>query len=714
MIKYNYLIKRNEQDEIRSYVPALPQELEDLCLIEGPNASGKSTLLHIIALALYGKNNPNVCKPLKQKMYRLLESENQELTFDVVLENTQTGVSIHAAKSSPESDKIDLWETEDGKEHRLSAEGFNTKYNLIYDIPNDPTARLKDLTHDLLEQHHLVGGKLNNLRLSSRDLLTEIQNARDPDRLKKVEELIANSNSELNQLKKGIEVDAAFQKKFEQYAYSKLYSKYRQMDVSLSEKISNLQKRTRSVKKEKRSKDKEIVLLQSEARTEALQIMNYRDEINHSVIQILGSSKTLVSWSNLNIQECLFMPDPNSILEDGIHYFKRLLIEDRASLKKNKNLEQANFYAELLFVLKGHSTLHIEIPGMRKSVADLIGILQTSLDKLTPDKHRLEAVDKCIENLIGMEKSYKHFIAEFTPRINDILTHINADEEEFDNELYQHEDMVDDLQKKKEQHEKDILKYRDQCIKAGLHEEIILSNLALLENDDELQLYAANNEQSFIQHISKLESRYFEKDQRKNEKEAKLDRLTSEQQDILSKKPHRCQHRKQDITVLYGKIEALEQRLRKTCVDLLKALPDITDSTKLSPDHQNFYDQVALYLGTKVGSVRHVEGEYEIEKIDLIKGIIHTKSGKEINLLDMGTGQGQGAYLQGLLASNDDRKVIALIDEVAMMDSKTISPVINRLCEMYRKGKLICGIIVQRSEVLHADGLLREAGDAER
>lgn len=69
MIKYDYLIKRDEQDEIRTYTPVLPRELDDICLIEGPNSSGKSTLLHIIALALNGKDNPGVCKALKDKMH---------------------------------------------------------------------------------------------------------------------------------------------------------------------------------------------------------------------------------------------------------------------------------------------------------------------------------------------------------------------------------------------------------------------------------------------------------------------------------------------------------------------------------------------------------------------------------------------------------------------------------------------------------------------
>ncbi len=712
MIKYDYVIKRNEQDEIRTYTPALPKTLDDLCLIEGPNSSGKSTLLHIIALALNGKENPGVCKALKQKMHRLLESEHQETTFDVILKNEHANITIQAEKSSPNSSKIDLWEIENGIKHRLSSDLFDQKYKLIYDIPNDPTTRLKDLTHDLLEKHHQIGRKLNNFRLSIRDLLNEINNARDPLRLTKVEDIISKSENELLKLKKSIKIDKTFLKKFEQYTYSKLYSKHIYLEKDISSRITDLQKRKKTVKREKKSKDKKLALLQTQARAEAMKIIDSRNEVCHSISEILESSPIIDSFSNLNIQNCLFMPDQNNLLTKRIHHLKRDLLDLRAELSKNDDIEKANFYQELLLVLGGHSSLDIEIPGLERRVSDLIDILQSSLRDLVPKKHKLESLDKCLEHLNLMEKSYNHFVAEYLPRINNVLPHIGSDTDEFENAIYHQEEMLADLEERKSFHQKHILKYRDLCIQAGLKEELIIDFLTQQEHNEELQLFSGYSEEAFISQHLKLESRYNKKAENILQLESKLSRLTQEKQDILRKKPHIYQDDKQSIALLYDKIESLEKKIKITCVDRLKTLSKITDPSILNEEEIDFFDNVAHYLGLKVGTVRHIESEFEVDKIDMIMGVIHTVSGKRINLLDMGTGQSQGAYLQGLLTSDDNRKVIALIDEVAMMDTKTITPVINKMRNMYLSGKLLAGIIVQRSDDLSASGLLEEGKNA--
>ena len=64
----------------------------------------------------------------------------------------------------------------------------------------------------------------------------------------------------------------------------------------------------------------------------------------------------------------------------------------------------------------------------------------------------------------------------------------------------------------------------------------------------------------------------------------------------------------------------------------------------------------------------------------------------------MGTGQSQSAYLLSLLnVKNDTRKIIALFDEIAMMDESSLEPICNKLKELKSKNRLLLGILVQRS-----------------
>ena len=64
----------------------------------------------------------------------------------------------------------------------------------------------------------------------------------------------------------------------------------------------------------------------------------------------------------------------------------------------------------------------------------------------------------------------------------------------------------------------------------------------------------------------------------------------------------------------------------------------------------------------------------------------------------MGTGQGQSAYLLGLLNTNDNRKIIALFDEVAMMDSVSLEPIYEKFKDLYDADRLLVGIVVQKAD----------------
>jgi exonuclease SbcC len=68
----------------------------------------------------------------------------------------------------------------------------------------------------------------------------------------------------------------------------------------------------------------------------------------------------------------------------------------------------------------------------------------------------------------------------------------------------------------------------------------------------------------------------------------------------------------------------------------------------------------------------------------------------------MSTGQTMSAYLLSLLnvPKSDDRKIIALFDEIAMMDDASLEPVCARMKELYCENRLIAGILVQKSNTV--------------
>jgi len=78
-----------------------------------------------------------------------------------------------------------------------------------------------------------------------------------------------------------------------------------------------------------------------------------------------------------------------------------------------------------------------------------------------------------------------------------------------------------------------------------------------------------------------------------------------------------------------------------------------------------------------------------------VNRVVLTEEGKRISFDDMGTGQSQSAYLSSILNVNDRRKMIVLLDEVAMMDKTSLKPVFDMMRSLYRQGKLVMGLVVQ-------------------
>mgnify|MGYP007064288583 FL=1 len=87
-----------------------------------------------------------------------------------------------------------------------------------------------------------------------------------------------------------------------------------------------------------------------------------------------------------------------------------------------------------------------------------------------------------------------------------------------------------------------------------------------------------------------------------------------------------------------------------------------------------------------------------MQSVDIVNEVIKTTTGKEINFDYLSTGHSQSSYLTTRLGMVDSKKVIALFDEVAMMDENSLSPVISLIKSKFQDGSLIGSIIVQRAE----------------
>lgn len=700
MIEYDYEIIRDEgKNRTQTFRPdKIPTQLDNLVCIEGPNSIGKSTLLHLIALSLYGSKKKKINPSLKTKMNNLLYSEHNKLKFHLKITNKDNTLEITSQKSDIEKPEIVIREVFNGKKRILTQELFERKYNLIYDIPDNPTERLKQLTDEIKEDQINYGHKLGQFREFLRNTITEILNSRDPKRLSNLKELLDVSQREDDILKKEIILFENDLKLLENSTYSKYLEYYTTLKQDTNSKIKKINDNKKKIMNKVTNKNK----MNKEYRNYSTWTTNRLNDLNElfdKATLLLKSTipKTeehyLIIWEKIDFNQSFEELEFNINFRDIIDNFKNIL---------NKQLEdnteyfhEVTMYQELIRVLEQYKNLEISIHGSKTSIQEFILDLHESVRqkdksiKLRDNiNESLELLSKLEQDSDYIEKTYFSKLIEL--RTNNFSYHNRDSEKELidENELIK---LENDLKKYTEKVQFFNAEYSkieksdlDQICKLG---------------EGELIKYSIYTETQILKEISTTKSELITKNALSRKTDFTIQNLKNEIDELEKKESHKYEKYLDNLNDLLEITNILEVKIRK---DFHNYIVDIDrnkiDTNKLNEEQIKYYEALFTYLGERVDTIHHLNEVYKVEKIDVIKEIITTKEGIEIWFADMGTGQSQAAYLKGLLSTSDNRKIIALFDEVAMMDEKSLKQIYDEFKKLYKKNILFVGIVVQKAK----------------
>jgi exonuclease SbcC len=166
---------------------------------------------------------------------------------------------------------------------------------------------------------------------------------------------------------------------------------------------------------------------------------------------------------------------------------------------------------------------------------------------------------------------------------------------------------------------------------------------------------------------------------------------------LESIKPHDYADKLPQLNRLFQQSYDLEGRFAQEFDQYADALSGTLSEKKLTKPQTKYYQQLSQYLARRLGKVRHIDREHSVKAVDLIRKEIRTENDKIIPFIRMGTGQSQSTYITSLLSTPDKRKIIALFDEVAMMDDTSLGAVFDKLKELYDSDRLLCGVVVQKA-----------------
>jgi exonuclease SbcC len=388
--------------------------------------------------------------------------------------------------------------------------------------------------------------------------------------------------------------------------------------------------------------------------------------------------------------------------------FKKLILTfcsiiDNIKKEKEEDSNDLKLYRELIKFLESYKELDIVIPGLEKSIPEFIEILANTNKENQSKLVHLENVTKTLNCLTSLNEKREYIESTYLSKLVKIKedsskTDTIEDESSYNPQII--DQNIKSIKNKQENVTKKLNYYLAESLKIGFNQEDLFKVNEEMNNLPEVESYKFYTEDNLLQQIKELKDQIFNQ---KNEYETEkkfLDLFKADYSREKEKKPHIYQEQISKITEMINITKNLVIKINKDYDLYISKIIDpagITIKKELQEDFNNYSEVLFNFLGKKIDTIRHIDSEYKVDSIDLIKGIIKTREGKIIRLSDMGTGQSQSAYLTGLLNTSDNKKIIALFDEVAMMDDNSMEPIYAKFRELYETNKLIVGIVVQMS-----------------
>lgn len=697
MIKVYYLLERDYGDETKVFKPdKIPNELENLVYIEGPNSSGKSTLLNIIALGFYGLKKDKLNPALRSKLNDLVNSDHQKIKFQVELTNSDKSLTLTAYRESF-GEEIRVKETIGSKTTTLTPDLFHRRYNLIYDIPDNPTERLNQLTSEIRDIQKIYSNRLGAFKNYLSQVTGEIRRGRDPKRLEQLRATISKSTAELQTLNDQVQDSEKFLDQLEKYHFARTYVRRSDELETLDAKIKKLTKQIGETERKTKKVDRQYQKHLDVTKKKLDEMRDQQRTIGSLIEAFLPKEERhhLALWNRIDIDGALEYYEVTATLDSEILALKRILVKQFDLNKENKkDLAEARIYSELIELLDHHRSSDVILPG-DKTIDEFIALLEEANKRNKEIKIKADNYGT-VNNLLDQLRDERRIANTLLNELRQMgKENVNDDGAESDDQL---ENELEQLNKKRKLLDQSCEFSRMECAKKDINDNNVYQILGELDSSEFIEPYRVYDEGQLEDALTEMRSDIEAKNRsiRSRSEGVRLNRNEFSRLEKLE--PHKFQDKLPELEALLEKVVRLDIKLTKDFDAKIRSIMDRNPTKGIKDDF--YFEEVAKYLGRRVGYVRHLDESYKVSKIDLVAGDIITESGKRIKLTDMGTGQSQSAYLTGLLNTDDKRMIIALFDEVAMMDTSSLEPIYKQFRDLYANDRLLLGIVVQKGDAV--------------
>ena len=676
MIEVNYKVKTdlgNNQQEI--YYPAdkIRNINGNIMMIEGGNSSGKTTLMNLIAIGMFGEDDESLSKSMRSNLLELTESDYRSISYDINITDPVTNNELELVRKEGSSDLIVL---ENGQ--RITKQQFRHRYNLIYDIPENPTARLKNISKAIRDDHRMLSNRIADFNTYLASIKGELDEAISEKDAEKAREEISSARMELDDLRS----------KTDEITVSKMRTivnilEYRELQTN----ISSLEKKL-DFEKKKPTPD-----------ISSKQFANAIEDYKKTIDQLRPASDTIIQmtrneslkivyrdikdkWSEISRTE----PKDQAVL---FNEYKNLL--DRAlglvpdMTAETKHLENVNTAIDALRRLSSDEQI-----GSLGCISEILQAFEDYRGTIA-DRNVISALNKVKEDLTRIKNKINPTIIKKDRLMNQSISSSSVSGYRDEEEIKRLSTLTEAQKKRMDE----------------ISSELRGGGYSIQDNADTLARLCKDLSFDFGIKLSeaKIKLDEFSSSQSNFGKDiARLEKYIKSQEEKLEKyesqPTYNYLNEKSEISTVINAIRAIRGKL-KTADERLDCIEN-KDRSEYDKN-PSLYQPIWDYIGYRLGTVRNIGREYNVQSVDLLieeKGLITTTEGTTIHIGAMGTGEGQLSYIRGLLSNEDGRVLVVLLDEIGNMSNRTLEFVKERLMELQRDGKLLLGIMVRPGDDL--------------
>ena len=664
MFKINYTLRRGNSEYHTSY-PDPGNENHNIFIFRGSNGLGKSTMMQILAMGMFGLNSEELSFEIKSKMKRLIAEDTREFSFLFDISNIDKKIEINSSLKNKNIDGLRVLVNG----NTVSKTAFTDQFQLIFDVPDEITRKLNSslvvIKRDLGDYINYTKTYLNDIQ-AQHDIIN-VYNKRT-ERLHALENRLKEQESESENYSQRLSFVKEDYTKLRRSFVVKKFNEWDYQIESLSHQIEELEKRVDS----RRQKSKQTKFYNSK--------QNFVDSLNDikSILNELGKSigeidflKNSVELKSLitgikryngpdDFSESFFNRNISSL----VAFSQRLDDDERNKPTRDEN--ELELLENIIGVLKKYVTINPEIPGTNgKTLNQFLSDLEsrkTLLSEKLVEKKRFLLVKKKVSDLkssfVDLRTKWKR-ISSFE------------------------EDNQEDYEKQKDKLNELISKHLD-LNKKQLE---ILDEYNSMPDAEKLIDYNLVDEEEYVA----VKSEHDELKKKIEEVTNKLKITKSLLEEYTGTSTNPPKYTKEALDHLTKLASSIQMKLNEWW-QLFSNMSgaSILDKSNVPPSDVAFYDALGKYLASILEFVFHEGRRWNLKKIDLIKETFIVEDGFPIAFNDISTGfNALNSLLAKMKQKYGGRKKILLLDEIGIMDEKNINILLTEIRRQVREGEVL-------------------------